>query len=434
MSTNEAKHHPLDPTSTQTLAERGLEYRAIDTSDVRVFAAFAQSEARGFLEAEQSPERTREFVDAVAYRRLTGVYDPASAAPDSPVGTIDSWVAQLSLPGRRTTPMWAISGVTVAATHRRRGIARAMLEGELRAAVSAGLPLAGLTATEATIYGRFGFAPAAFATHWSIDVHRVRWAGPATTGRLDFVDRPRAADELAALHERVRLHHPGQIDAWPGRWRELTGTAGGAEGGQKIRAVRSANADGVTEGVALYRLVEDSRDYSRHTLELICMITATRAAYATLWRFVLEHDLVSRVEAPLWAIDEPVRWMIADQRAATVTTLDHEWLRVLDVPAVLTARAYAAPVAVVIEVSDEFGFAAGRWRLETDAAGHAEVTATAAEPDVVLPVSSLSSLVLGGVRAATLRDAGRLHAERHVASMIDAAFVAPDVPYLAIWY
>ena len=56
--------------------------------------------------------------------------------------------------------MWAISMVTVAATHRRRGIARGLLEGELRAAASAGVPMAGLTVTEATIYGRYGFGPA----------------------------------------------------------------------------------------------------------------------------------------------------------------------------------------------------------------------------------------------------------------------------------
>ncbi|MFP3813618.1 GNAT family N-acetyltransferase, partial [Bacillus sp. SIMBA_005] len=82
---------------------------------------------------------------------------PASAFP---VATTNAWVTPLTIPGGGELDMWAISMVTVAATHRRRGIARSLLEGELRAAVSAGVPMAGLTVSEATIYGRYGFGSA----------------------------------------------------------------------------------------------------------------------------------------------------------------------------------------------------------------------------------------------------------------------------------
>ena len=56
---------------------------------------------------------------------------------------MNSWVTPMTVQGGAHVPMWAISAVTVAATHRRRGIARNLLEGELRAAAQPGLPSPG---------------------------------------------------------------------------------------------------------------------------------------------------------------------------------------------------------------------------------------------------------------------------------------------------
>ncbi len=43
---------------------------------------------------------------------------------------------------------------------------------------------------------------------------------------------------------------------------------------------------------------------------------------------------------------------------------DNLWVRIIDLPAALTRRAYAGPVDVVLEVTDELLPAnAGRWRL-----------------------------------------------------------------------
>jgi predicted acetyltransferase len=54
--------------------------------------------------------------------------------------------------------------------------------GELRTAAELGVPIAALTVSESTIYGRFGFASAAQAAHWEIDTRHVRWAGPTPAG------------------------------------------------------------------------------------------------------------------------------------------------------------------------------------------------------------------------------------------------------------
>ena len=340
----------------------------------------------------------------------------------------------MTLPGGRSIPMWAISGVTVAPTHRRKGIARAMLEGELRTAADAGLAIAGLTVSEATIYGRFGFSPATFATDWSIETKRALWVGPRPDGRLDFVDRQRLTDQLAELHGRVRGSRPGEIEAWPGLWRRMSGIAPGQEGGGRLRAVRYADAAGVTRGIAVYRLSDEGSDFTKHDLELHYLVSETPDAYAALWRFALEHDLVSVVKAPLRSVDEPLRWMIADQRGATVETSEHGWLRILDVPTVLTARTYATAGSFTLRVTDALGFADGTWRLTIAQSGEAEVVAVDGPIDATLTVNALSSIVLGGVRAATLREAGIVDADDATVVALDASFASPRAPYLSLWY
>jgi predicted acetyltransferase len=434
MSGIEWKNAPADPAAVQAVAENGLEYRVIDTGDAAVFDPYLQAEMRGFLAGEQSDEQLGGARDGLAFRRFAGVYDPDSLDAAQPVGTVNSWVTDLTLPGGRGIPMWAISGVTVAPTHRRKGIARAMLEGERRTAARAGVAIAGLTVSEATIYGRFGFSPATYATDWSIETKRAAWVGPRPEGRLDFIDRTRLRDQLAELHGRVRTGRPGEIEAWPGLWRRMSGLAPGQEGGGKVRAVRYADAGGTTRGIAVYRLSDEGTDFTKHELELHYLVSETADAYAALWRFALEHDLVSTVKAPLRCVDEPVRWMIADQRGAKVETGEHGWLRILDVPAVLTARTFAAAGSFVLRVTDPLGFAEGTWMLRVDDGGRAEVTASADPVDVTLTVNALSSILLGGVRAATLRSAGIIAADEAVTVALDATFASPETPYLSLWY
>ncbi|HEX5730176.1 GNAT family N-acetyltransferase [Microbacterium sp.] len=434
MSAPDWKNAPADPAAVAAVSANGLEYRVLDTSDATAFDPYLQAEMRGFLAAEQSDEQLGGARDGLAFRRFVGVYDPGSLDVSQPVATVNSWVTEMTLPGGIGIPMWAISGVTVAPTHRRKGIARAMLEGELRTAVDAGVAIAGLTVSEATIYGRFGFAPATFGTDWSIETKRALWIGPRPDGRLDFVSRDQLRDQLAELHGRVRRSRPGEIEAWPGLWRRMSGTAPGQEDSAKVRGVRYADAAGTTRGIAVYRLGSEGPDFTKHDLELHYLLSETPDAYAALWRFALEHDLVSVVKAHLRSVDEPLRWMIADQRGATVETSEHGWLRVLDVPTVLAARTYSSPVSITLRVTDPLGIADGTWELRVDGSGTAEVTPVRSEADVTLSVNALSSILLGGVRAATLRDAGLLDADDDAVDALDASFASTRAPYLSLWY
>lgn len=433
MPTVEAPSVPPDQQSVTELSGQGLSYRQV-LPTAEDFPAFVQAIGRGFLGREASKERIEAARNDLAHRRMLGVYDPATRAADTPVATMESFVTELTVEQGRTTPMWAISGVTVSPTHRRRGLAKAMLEGELRSAATAGLALAGLTVSEATIYGRWGFSPAVFTTDWTIQTKRARWIGPRPTGRLDFVTREELPELLAELFDRVRLLRAGEVQGWQGLWQNYAGLRPGVDGGDKIRAVQYTDEAGTVRGLLIYTLTEDDNDFTEHTLNISGLFADGTDAHAALWRFALEHDLVGTVTATLCSVDEPLRWMIADQRAAKVTQTDHQWLRVLDVPAALQARSYPMPGTLSFAVTDPLGYAEGTWQLDVNDDGGATVTPHAGEPQVCLTVGALGSILLGGVAAGTLRAAGLVQGDVADIDALEATFSTSRPPLLSLWY
>ena len=108
---------------------------------------------------------------------------------------------------------------------------------------------------------------------------------------------------------------------------------------------------------------------------------------------MLTRDLVAEVRTRMRPVDDPVLHMLVDPRRARALATDGLWVRLIDLPAALMARAYAAAVDVVIEVSDELLPANdGRWRLQAGGpsdGGKPSCERTTAEPDVALPVAAL---------------------------------------------
>lgn len=404
----------------------------LDTADRAAFRHWLDADSRGFQGPRFSDETAAQYMDGTAYRRTTGVWDETAADPETPVGTVNSWSTQLTVPGERTVDAWAISSVTVATTHRRRGIARALLEAELRTAVAFEQPIAMLTVSESTIYGRFGFSPATLSADYEIDARRAKWTGPTATGRVHFVALAQLREEAPSIIERTRLARPGEIATWSHLWDRTFGLSTDDKAlKDRIRAVRYDDADGVAQGFALYTLEEHPRDYAKHTARVHSLVTVTEDAYAGLWSYLLELDLTTTVAIALRSTDEPLRFSVSDFRSVrSVDVRDHLWLRILDVPTALSARTFGAPLDLVIEVTDDLGFAAGTYQLHRNA-----TTRSTDAPALTLSVNELSSLYLGGVSALTLHRAGRIteHVPGAVAAL-EAAFHSVVRPHLPVWF
>src|SRR5687768_12639657 len=102
--------------------------------------------------ASEEPRLARSFAATISeWDRVLGAYDG-----DRVVATFRSYGMELTVPGGFVRAD-AVTNVTVAPTHRRRGLLSTMMRDDLRAAAARGEPLAALVASEWPIYGRYGF-------------------------------------------------------------------------------------------------------------------------------------------------------------------------------------------------------------------------------------------------------------------------------------
>lgn len=472
--TEDFRRHPIDDEYVRRLADRGLRMAVVDPDDAAGQAAYAHASVRGFHGPAHTEDENRTFRDALQRRRLVAVHDDAigdtSGDGGWPIATVGSWPTELTLPGApeptgavtseptgavapRIARSWAISTVTVSPTHTRRGIARAMLEQELRVAAQRGCPYAMLTVSEATLYGRYGFAPAGDATTWRIDTGRVSWRGHPGEHRLEPATAEVARAAAERVYERERPRRPGWIPVWPERWGQLFGIGSGVEPSEAKarRAVLARDSQGEVTAVASYHVAETGSEFDEHELTVDFAVASDPAGFSALWGFFVRMPLVGVVHAHLQPTDLPLRWMLGDERAATVTVRDHQWVRILDVPAALSARGYLEAGALRLRVHDDLGYAEGDWVLRVDDAGATTVAATTdaapsgepegdALPGLELDVAALSALSLGGVTPHEFAAAGRI-TELGPAAGSGAALAAAArllrsavVPSLTVWY
>lgn len=426
---------PIDAESAERLAGRGLRYGLVGDDDAAL-DAWCQALARGFHDErpdanEERAERARAWFRR---QRVTGVWPEGATMP---VATTSSWITPLALPGGAPIEMWSISAVTVAATHAGMGIARALLEGELRTAAAAGLAVAGLTVSESTLYGRYGFGIATQAASLEFDATRVRWAGPEPELALEFVDVATAAADFERLHAEQAAATPGDARARHRFWHRATGADEPDRAETRKRRFVRALAGGEPVGIAMFTLERDESDFTHHILAVRALAAPGVEARAALWRFLLSQPLVRTVTAELIAPDDPVRWWIGDWRGLRQRIEDHQWLRVLDAPRALAARGYAARERIALAVDDDLGFAAGELVLDARAESPAveRVEGTSAEPlRLELGASALASLWLGAFSASALAAAGLVRGDAASIAAADRLFAVARAPFLSTWY
>jgi predicted acetyltransferase len=347
------------------------------------------------------------------------------------VATLGSYTLDLTVPGG-TLPTGGTTFVTVRATHRRRGILRALMREHLADCRERGEPLAALWASESGIYGRFGYGLAAWMNSLRIErAHAAFAAAPEASGRMRIVGPEEAATVLPAVYDRVRLERPGCFARPPAWWehRRLFDPPefrGGASG------YRYAvyEEDGAPRGYLQYRVrVADSDGLPQHTLRIVELQALDTAGRAALWRYACEVDLVAAIEAWNQPIDEPAIWWFADPRRLQQSPHDSLWLRVLDVSAALSGRAYRADGALVLEVRDRFlPERGGVFALEAQG-GKGECVPSRARPELSLPAEALGALVLGGNRPSDLWRAGLLEGTAEAVRRADALLGWDPAPW-----
>jgi predicted acetyltransferase len=342
------------------------------------------------------------------------------------VGGAGAFPFELSVPGG-SLPCAGVTAVGVHPTHRRRGALRAMMDTQLRDIHERGEPIAALWASEETIYGRFGYGVASWAGELRVPHDVDAFAGAhEPVGPARFVTPEEARELFPPVYEEVRRARPGMTsrsDVW---WEERHLRQEEHESNAPRRFV-AVDVDGRTQAYAIYRThfaFEGGLPSSR--LVVREALGATPEATAAIWRFLLDVDWMSVVEVPLAPPDHPLFLLLALPRRARYRMGDGIWVRIVDVPAALSGRAYGDGGPLVLEVRDAIcEWNDGRWKLEGG-----ECSQTDKKPDLALDISALGSAFLGAVSFTQLREAMRVDELREGAvARADALFAWHQLPW-----
>lgn len=369
------------------------------------FTDWTRAVARGFQEAyrEESAEiDRRSFEDERCFGfTVEGRW----------VATFGSLARQLQVPGGVDVATSAVTVVTVHSPYRRRGLLSAMMRRELEECRRRGEPVATLWASESLIYGRYGFGPAVTRHLLKGTSRSLRLLpGVGTSGSVEELTREQYAALARRLHPSLREGRPGTMSrasetGWDFPMYDAEHTRADAS---ELRFLAHFDDAGEPDGIATYRFKEDYEGWEPNSeVRLHELWAEDPAAYASLWRYLLELDLTRRFRYRNAATDEPLRLIVTDHRAVQTEVTDALYVRLVDLPAALRARAYSAALDVVLEVEDDhLPENSGRWRLTTKGEpGSTVVERTDAAPDLSLGVLELGTVYLGGT---SLRDLHRV--------------------------
>ncbi|MGH3879065.1 MAG: GNAT family N-acetyltransferase [Actinophytocola sp.] len=401
-------------TDTLTRAT-AFEFRTLDDDELRVASDV-------FREAMHD-----EPLNDEKWATMRRVYEPGRAlgafAGTTLIGTAASLSSGLTVPGGAILPMAGVTAVGVRTDHRRRGALTGLMRRQLAEFAAAGEVFAALHAAETTIYGRYGYGLATRVRTLRIRSPRagLRPEVP-TAGTVRLITMDEAMSLLPAVYERLRTR-PGMMGRSPAWW--VLGYENRMTHGH-FRAAAHYDEHGEIDGFVGYRPGPFPSDDPRvgASIAVLDFVAANQGVENDLWRFLLDIDLVEEVTVYSRPVDDPLEAMLVDFFAIRSERDDELWLRIVDVPRALAARAYGSADQVVIEVADPLLPAnSGRYLISPH--GTERTSAPAA---LTMDVETLAMIYLGEWRPSKLAEVGRLTAHDPTALASADHLFATDRP------
>jgi len=376
--------------------------------DIEVRPCSSVEELRDALNAishyfghENQIEDAERFSQWIEVERMHAAFED-----DRVVGGAGAFAFRMSVPGGASIPAAGITVVGVLPTHRRRGVLTSLMKEQLEDCRARGDLAAYLWASEATIYGRFGYGLAARMGGISLAKDRVRFAVPfEPSGTVRLVDLEEAARTFPPLHEQVIAQRPGMFVRSKEWWetRKLFDDPARRQGGPKNLAL--LELDGKPAGYAIYNVKQDwVAGSSKGVVNIVEVVAPTPNAARELWRWLLDFDWTSEFSADLLPLDHELFMLLAEPRRMQFKVNDGVWVRLIDVGQALSARTYNDG-EIVLDVADALlPENTGRWRV---ASSGTERTDDAA--DLRLDITGLGSVYLGGFTFGELVRGSRAH-------------------------
>ena len=401
-----------------------FEVRTITEDDAVMFRSRV---SRGFGADAETDEAAHERFRAIfEYDRTLAAFDG-----DEMIGTGAGFSLGLTVPGGAEVAMGGTTVITVQPTHRRRGVLRSLMDRHLDDVAERGEPLAGLWASEASIYGRFGYGPATWRHVAKLDGRAVKLRARTPSSSVRLLEIGDADPVLRSIYESARPGRAGMLtrsDAW---WthRLLADPESWREGKSKLRYVVFEES-GTPTGYAIYRQKSHWEDFlADGQVDVSEVIATTPDAHTALWSFLANIDLFPNVELWNLPVDDPLLWKVGDPRRVNRKMIDGLWVRVMDVSAALTARAYDDDGVLTFDLDDPMRpQTSDTYRLEvSDGVG---VCMRSDRPaDVSLAADVLGSLYLGGADASAMAAAGRVVGDSAAVRTLQRLFRTDQPPW-----
>jgi predicted acetyltransferase len=350
---------------------------------------------------EPSDEDRERFRSYLPLNRMHAAFDGKKA-----VGGAGAFDYEVSVPGGSVK----CAGVTVVGVYPpyiRRGILTAMMRAQLDDAHERGDEIAMLWASDERIYGRYGYGLASLVGEIELPRDRAGFAADfEPTGTVAYVELEKARTTIDPVWRHVFGERPGMFARSRDWWekRVLLDPPERRAGAGRKRVV-TIELDGKVEGYAMYRHAPNfAEGLDAGRIVAIEVLARSLEAERSLWRYLASLEWARTVNARLLPLDTRLFWILAEPRRMRMRVGDGIWVRLLDVGAALSARSYAVPGPIVVQVTDDFcSWNAGRWKLEDGVAKK-----TRAEPDLACDVTALGSVYLGGFTFAQLVRGGRV--------------------------
>jgi predicted acetyltransferase len=343
-------------------------------------------------------------------------------------GVVNGYDSSITLPGGKRVRHLSVTHVGVAPEATRRGIARQLLVGQLRRARADGYVVAGLRASDARIYGRYGYGVASWSVQHELDLTRTTLAVSTPREGLRTVD----ARESFALFRQIADTDPAPRAATLSRWDGWWGihefrTAHGATPHHAV----VFGPEGRERGYLRFH-VESSDNWftsSRRSVIVDDLVAHDAQAWQALIGHLFMQDILHRVVFPSRPVDDALPLLLQNPRALDISgQRDESWVRPLDLQALLAARRFSGTRQVAIAVEDDlFHDNAGTWSI-----GPVGATRSNSKPEARVAIAELTSLVFGAQSASLLAATGRIKADNDVTEELDRIFATSRRPHSGI--
>ncbi len=320
--------------------------------------------------------------------------------------------------GGRSVPMAGIAAVAVAAEHRGRGVGSALAAEALREARRRGFPISTLYPATEPVYRGVGFETAG---SWNRYV--------AKAAEIDLLDEPGIVEAApvsdpapyAAVYAQRARATAGNLDRSPFLWARMLRAITDRLYGYVVRGARG----GAPEGYVLLTLPTHAGT-GRYDVRIRDLCALTPRAVRRLLAFLAAHrsmaDEVSWTGPP----DDPTV-LVLRETPADVLRGRHPWmLRLVDVPAALSARGYAPGVSVEVhlEVRDRI-FPGNDGRFVLRVRGSEGSVRRGGRGLVRCSVRGLAPLWTGHLSAEALALAGLVEGSADALAAVTTAFTGP---------